>query len=157
VNVTVCALSFRNDVDALVDEASEIGIVGDGESCAGSFEPFVKVAVVERRAAMAAFGETGGDAKILEKLAVVCAVHNAPERGNGLCAANFEAIGPEAVGPTHPRSARAVAGRRRMERGEREQARNSKSEMRNSKQIRNSNFELWTSDLFRIWTFEIRI
>ena len=48
---------------------------------------------------MASFGETGSNAEILEKLGVICALHDTPQRRNSLPAADFDAIGPEAVGP----------------------------------------------------------
>src|SRR6266850_1117349 len=100
VNVTVRTLGFGDDIDALVDELIEVWIVSDSQSCAGGFKPFVEVAVIERRAAMASFGEACSIAEILEILAVVCTLHDAPERGNRLSAAGFEALGPEAVSPT---------------------------------------------------------
>jgi hypothetical protein len=48
---------------------------------------------------VAAFGETGGDAEVLKKLGVVCSVHDAPQSRNGLGAAKFDTVGPEAGGP----------------------------------------------------------
>ena len=131
MNIAVGTLGFGDDIDAVVDEVSEIWIVGSCQCGAGGLQPFVEVAVIERRAAMAASGEAGSNAEILEKLAVVGALHDAPERGDGFGAAGFEPIGPEAMGPADfVRIERLKAGRQGKQRGEGEHKdRNSKAEI----------------------------
>jgi hypothetical protein len=112
MNVAVGALGFGDDVDAAVDEVGEIWIIGDCECRASSFQPFVEVAVVKGRAAMAAFGEASSNAEILEELTVVGAQHDAPEAGNGLGPAGFEPSSPEAVSPADFVGSERLKGRR---------------------------------------------
>src|SRR6266436_5666823 len=99
MNVAVGTLRFGNNLDATLNELIEIGIACDSQGRAGRFKPFIEVAIIEGRAAMASSGHAGCALEILKELAIVCALHHTPHRWNRLCAADFEAFGPKALSP----------------------------------------------------------
>src|SRR6266404_1310873 len=99
VDVTIGPLGFGYYRYDLFDLLFKLGVLGHGEHGAGGFQPFVKIAVVEGRAAMPAFGKPGGNAEVLEELAVVGSLHHRPQAGNHLVATGLESVGPKTVGP----------------------------------------------------------
>ncbi len=99
VDVTVRALGFGDDADDVVEALVEFRVLVDRQHRASGLHPFVEVAVVERRAAVPAFGQTGGDAEVLKVMTVVCAFHQPPHGGNHLRAAILEAVRPETARP----------------------------------------------------------
>src|SRR5262249_46405264 len=127
-----------------------------GRAC--SFKPFVKVPIIKCRTAMASFGQASGNAEILQELAVVCALHDAPHRRYCLGAAKFEPFGPEPMSPADLVEIDGLEGSCRGEdRSEgKQESQTSKSEIRNKSEARNSKFVRPNRDHFGL-AFEIRI
>src|SRR5262245_37947490 len=101
VQVAIGALGFGKDRNDLVKALVQVAVLGHGEHRARGFEPFVEIAVIERRTAVAAFRQARGDAEVLEIVAVVRALHQLSHAWYHLPAAQLKAVRPKAACPLH--------------------------------------------------------
>jgi hypothetical protein len=114
LEATVRALRPADDLNGFLYPTLHSRVARAGERGRSRFEPFVEIPIVEGRSTAVALGQAGRDAEILEELGMVGSIHNGPERGNRVGAANFLALSPKAAGPARVRQRHLLQGRDRI-------------------------------------------
>lgn len=101
VKVTVASLCLAYDRDDFIKSLIPDMVLVDGLQQANRFDPFVEVAVIERRAAVPAFRHSRGDAEMFQVRLVLRSPHDFPHRWDGLATTAFQTLSPKTVGPVH--------------------------------------------------------